>query len=256
MMPMARPLALLVVLVALAGTVPPAASREQSFSADYSVTLLGLPIARARFDSTFTADRFTIDGSLDSAGLARIFDRTTGTTRVEGTIGKDGAHPRTFHSRYDSGRKKSRTTIRFARGSVASFENTPEPKRGDTWIPVARNHLRAALDPLTSTLIRTSDPDAVCNRTIRVFDGEMRADLRLSPRGAADSRGRVTCDARFVPVSGYRKGRKQIDFLQNESRITITFAPLGSTGFFTPVDASVGTQIGPVRITARRIEAR
>lgn len=253
---MARPLASFLVLAALAGTVPSAASQRQSFSADYSVTLLGLPIARARFDSTFTADRFTIDGSLTSSGIARIFDRTTGTTRVEGSIGRDGARPRTFQSRYESGRKKSRTTIRFARGAVASFENTPEPKRGETWVPVAQDHLRAALDPLSSTLIRTSDPNAVCDRTIRVFDGEMRANLKLSPRSPADSRGLVTCNAHFVPVSGYRKGRRQIDFLQNESRITITFAPLGATGFFTPVDASVGTQIGPVRITARRIEAR
>ncbi len=253
---MARSLASCLVLVVLATTVPAAAAQQQSFSADYSVTLLGLPIAKARFDSTFTADSFTIDGSLTSSGIARIFDKTTGTTRVEGSIGRDGAFPRTFRSHYDSGRKKSRTTIRFARGTVSSVENKPEPKRGETWIPVAEDHLRAALDPLTSTLIRTSDPDAVCNRTIRAFDGEMRADLQLSPRGPADSNGRVTCDARFVAVSGYRKGRKQIDFLQTRSRIAITFAPLGKTGFFTPVDASVGTQIGPVRITAQRIEAR
>ncbi|WP_244648651.1 hypothetical protein [Mesorhizobium sediminum] len=89
--------------------------------------------------------------------------------------------------------------------------------------------------------------------------GIRRRDARRSTafaRGPADSNGRVTCDARFVAVSGYRKGRKQIDFLQTRSRIAITFAPLGKTGFFTPVDASVGTQIGPVRITAQRIEAR
>ena len=77
------------------------------------------------------------------------------------------------------------------------------------------------------------------------------------PQAAAqEAREEAGRDARFVAVSGYRKGRKQIDFLQTKSRIAITFAPLGETGFFTPVDASVGTQIGPVRITAQRIEAR
>src|SRR5690606_38954903 len=143
-------------------------------SADYSVTLLGLPIAKARFDSTFTTDSFTIDGSLTSSGIARIFDKTTGTTRVEGSIGRDGAFPRTFRSHYDSGRKKSRTTIRFARGTVSSVQYTPVTRRGETCVTLAEDHLRAALDPLTSTLIRTSDPDAVCNRTIRAFDDEMR----------------------------------------------------------------------------------
>src|SRR5690606_7850754 len=152
--PMGRTLASCLVLATLAGIAPAAASQQQSFSADYSVTLLGLPIAKARFDSTFTTDSFTIDGSLTSSGIARIFDKTTGTTRVEGSIGRDGAFPRTFRSHYDSGRKKSRTTIRFARGTVSSVENTPEPRRGETWVPVAEDHLRAALDPLTSTLIR------------------------------------------------------------------------------------------------------
>jgi hypothetical protein len=237
----------------LAASALPA--HAESFRADYSVTLLGLPVAKARFDSTFTDDRFVIEGSLQSSGLARIFDRTRGTTRVEGAIHRGEVRPRAFRSNYESGRKKSRTTIRFARGGVSSYENTPEPRRGNTWVPVSESHLRAALDPLSSTLIRTDDPAKVCNRTVSIFDGEMRADLRLTPR-AAPKDGRVTCDARFVPVSGYRKGRKQIDFLQNESRITISFARLGGTGFYTPVDASIGTQIGTLRVTANRIETR
>lgn len=251
---MRRPLAPLVFLAALAGASVPAHAAE-SFRADYSVTLLGLPVAKARFDSTFSGDRFVIEGSLSSSGIARIFDRTRGTTKVEGAIQGGEVRPQSFRSTYESGRKKSRTTIRFSRGAISGFENTPEPRRGDNWVPVAESHLRAALDPLSSTLIRTDDPARVCDRTISVFDGEMRADLKLSPRSAPKD-GRVTCDARFVPVAGYRKGRKQIDFLQNESRIVVSFARLGATGFYTPVDASIGTQIGTLRITASRIQTR
>lgn len=230
-----------------------AESAERSYRADYTVTLLGLPVGKARFDSTFSASNFRIEGSLSSAGIARIFDRTTGTTKVEGRIARAGAQPHTFSSAYQSGAKSSRTTIRYSGGKVSSVSNTPEPRKGKTWVEVRENHLRAALDPLSSTLIRTNDPDRVCNRTIQVFDGEMRLDLKLSPRKVED--GRVTCDARFVPVSGYRQGRKQIEFLKNQSRISITFAALGGTGFYTPVDASVGTQIGTLRIAATRIEA-
>ena len=235
-------------------TAPAANSAEQSYRANYTVTLLGLPVAKARFDSTFTARDFRIEGSLSSAGIARIFDKTTGTTKVEGRIGKEGAQPRTFSSAYKSGKKSSRTTIRYAGGRVSSVSNTPEPRKGKTWVEVRESHLRAALDPLSSTLIRTEDPGKVCNRTIQVFDGEMRIDLKLSPRKSEGER--ITCDARFVPVSGYRQGRKQIEFLKNQSRISITFAELGETGFYTPVDASVGTQIGTLRIAATHIAAR
>ncbi len=241
-------------LASLLLAAPTAGSAEQSYRADYTVTLLGLPVAKASFDSTFTARDFRIEGSLSSAGIARVFDKTTGTTRVEGRIGKDGAQPRTFSSAYKSGKKSSRTTIRYSGGRVASVSNTPEPRKGKRWVEVRESHLRAALDPLSSTLIRTDDPRKVCNRTIQVFDGEMRLDLKLTQRATTDAR--ITCDARFLPVSGYRQGRKQIEFLKNQSRISITFAELGGTGFYTPVDASVGTQIGTLRIAATHIEAR
>lgn len=253
---MARPVPLLFAVAALVATSAPVSAKEESsFRADYSVTLLGLPIAKARFDSTFTGNRFSIEGSLSSSGLARLFDKTTGTTKVEGAIRGGEVQPRAFRSSYASGKKRSRTTIRYSGGAVSSVANTPEPRRGAHWVEVSQEHLKAALDPISSTLIRTDDPATVCDRTIRVFDGEMRADLKLSPRsgGRADQ---VTCDARFVPVSGYRANRKQIDYLKNQSRIAITFAPLGDTGFYTPVDATVGTQIGTLRITASRIVAR
>ena len=251
---MIRSLAALFLFALLMDPVNQACAQTQSFRAEYSVTLLGLPVAKARFDSTFTGDRFSIEGSLASSGVARLFDKTTGTTRVEGAIGRDRVEPHAFSSSYRSGKKRSRTTIRYAGDAVSSVDNTPEPRKGRNWVPVEEGHLRSVLDPLSSTLIRTSDPAKVCNRTVRVFDGEMRADLKLSPRSAGQ--GRIVCNARFVPVAGYRKGRKQIEFLKNESRIAVTFARLGDTGFYAPVDASVGTQIGTLRITASRIVAR
>jgi hypothetical protein len=65
----------------------------------------------------------------------------------------------------------------------------------------------------------------------------------------------VTCSVGFKPVAGYRKGRKALDYLKNRSRMTITFAPLGRTGVYAPVRATVGTQIGTITVQARKFEA-
>jgi len=94
----------------------------------------------------------------------------------------------------------------------------------------------------------------VCNRTIRIYDGEMRADLRLAPAGA--SGGQVTCSAKFEPVAGYRPSRSALKYLRDRSRITIAFAPLADTGFYAPVDASIGTQVGTVRIVAQSMRTQ
>ncbi|TIO88432.1 MAG: DUF3108 domain-containing protein, partial [Mesorhizobium sp.] len=65
----------------------------------------------------------------------------------------------------------------------------------------------------------------------------------------------VTCKMGFEPVAGYRKGRKALDFLKNKSRMMVTFAPVGQSGVYAPIRATVGTQIGPLTISARRFEA-
>lgn len=246
------------IAIGLATLAPDIAAAQQprAFRTDYTVTLLGLPIAKARFDSTFTDDRFTIQGSLSSSGLARIFDDTVGTTRVQGTIRRGTVLPATFDADYVSGRKKGTTAIRFSGDTVKSVVNQPQKKRDPkTWVAVSDAHLKSVLDPLSSALVPAASADEVCRRTIRLFDGELRADLRLSP-GSPGQNGSITCTANFVPVAGYRTDRKQIDFLRNRSRIAITFAPLAGTGLYTPIDASVGTQIGTLRIVATNIEAR
>lgn len=245
-------------LALAAGAVP--AAETQAFRADYTVSYLGLPVASARFDSSFADGRFEIDGQFASTGLARLFDKTTGTTRVSGRFGRNGIVPDAFRASYVSGKKRGETTIRFEDGKVTRASSKPRSKRGKTWIPVPGDELLAAFDPLSWTLVRTSDPAEVCDRTIRLFDGEMRADIALTHKSTGTLRGfpgeAVTCEARFQPVAGYRKGRQQIEYLRDHSRISVTFVRLADTGFFTPVDAVIGTQVGPVRISASSIEAR
>jgi hypothetical protein len=234
---------------------------ERAFRAEYVVSLFGLPIAQANFDSTFDNRRFSINGTVSSSGLARLFDKTTGTTRVAGVIDRNGATPRTFQSAYQSGDKSSRTTIRFDGRKVVKTSNTPRRRTlPKDWVGIPKAQLAAALDPISASLVRANSASEVCDRTVRIFDGEMRADLKLTHRATGTMPGfdgeAVTCDARLVPVAGYRKGNKQIAYLAKESRVSITFVRLADTGFYTPADASVGTQIGTVRITARKIEAR
>jgi len=242
--------------LALIAPATAAGAETRAFRADYSVTLLGLPVASARFDSSFEGDRFRIRGSVSSSGVGRLFDDTKGTTSVEGTIRRGEVLPAAFKADYVSGRKKGRTAIRFAGAAVETVVNEPDKKRGGkTWVAVSQGHLKAVLDPLSSAIVPAAKPEEVCTRTIRFFDGELRADLKLSPAGSPNGET-VTCNASFVPVAGYRKDRKQIDYLKNRGRIAVTFAPLAGTGLYTPVDASVSTQIGPLRIVATRIEPR
>lgn len=253
-----------IALLATVITVGPQSAKAagaQSFVADYTVSLYGLPVARSRFNSTFEGGKFTVHGSLSSAGIARIFDSTEGTTTVSGTITEEATRPSLYLMKYTSGKKRKKTEIRFSRGNVTETENVPPLKKKPNWVDVERAHLASVADPISAILVPAQGPGEVCNRTIRLYDGEMRADLKLRPAGSetievGDFAGEAAiCIARFVPVSGYRAGHRSIEYLKNKSRITIAFAELGTTGVYAPLKASIGTEIGTLNIEARSFQA-
>lgn len=246
----------------LTAASPAQAASPQTFHGDYTISYLGLPVARASFQSRYDGDDYSIDGSVTSAGLARIFDDTKGTLRALGKFSGDSPAPSSFRADYVSAKKPSLVDIRFANGTVASTQVKPAPKkRGSDWIGLDAAHLRRAVDPIAATLVRADSPDKVCGRTVKMYDGELRADLRLSfaSNGATSVKGykgpTVTCRMNFQPVAGYRKGKKALDYLKNRSRIMVTFAPVGETGVYAPIYATVGTQIGTITVSAHRFEA-
>jgi hypothetical protein len=252
----------LLAAVAAAGLAFPATAKgTQSFRVDYTVSILGLNIGQSTFESTIGPRRFAVSGSAASSGIARIFDDTKATAKVTGDLAADGARARSFLLRYTSGDKTKRTELTFSGGRVTRTDNQPPTKPdGKTWVPVRPADLVAVADPLSLTMVTAPGLKQVCDRTLKMFDGELRADLRLSYVGLAPAETRgfsgesVTCSARFVPISGYKGGHRSIEFLKNKSKILISFAPLGTTGVYAPIKVSATTEIGTLVIDARRFE--
>ncbi|MBX3597899.1 MAG: DUF3108 domain-containing protein [Rhizobiaceae bacterium] len=236
--------------------LPSVAGAAETFSGEYTVSYLGLPIARSIFTSRIEGERIRISGTVSSAGIAKIFDSTTGSSSFSGNISQQGVVPASFTTSYKSGKKSQRTSITFVDGNVAKTVNVPPTKKRRRWVPLRSGDLRAVSDPISATLIRTKSQRHVCNRTIKIYDGEMRANIVLRHMSVGKVPGyndeAVTCSAKFVPVSGYRPDSSSLAYLKNRSEITISFAPLGQTGIYAPVHATVGTKIGTVTVTARR----
>jgi len=239
------------------------AAAPQSFKGEYTVSFLGLSVAKAKFNSHYEGDSYSIDGTVSSAGIATLFDDTSGTISSKGKILGKQMQPQAFRADYKSGKKASVVDIRFANGAVTATQVIPEPKKRNpkTWIPLGGNDLRSVLDPMAATVIHADSLDQVCGRKVKFYDGEMRADLTLTyaSKGSISVKGykgdTVTCKMSFEPVAGYRKGRKALNYLKNKSKMMVTFAPLGQTGVYAPIHATVGTQIGTLTVSAGRFEA-
>lgn len=236
---------------ALASGATPAGAEE--FKSGYTVSYLGMPLARSEFTTVFKDGRFKVKGRMSSSGFAKVFDSTEGAMQVTGRIRGGRAVPDVYSLSYKTDSKRKRTVIRFDGDRVKETENTPPlRKKRKNWVALGPEDLRAVADPISATLVPATSLDSVCDRTIRLYDGEMRADLKLTREGPVDwhKRRAVSCKARFVPVAGYKAGKRAIEYLRDRSEIAITFAALGDTGLYAPVHASIGTQIGTITIRA------
>ncbi len=249
--------------VALAGlsalAAVPAAAQEGRYAADYVFSYLGFPVARATFTTQVDArGNAAIDGEVTSAGIARLFDQTEGTTSASAAAGRDRLSPSRFDVAYVSGDKTQRVAMRFS-GNRATVElDPPMRRRRSDWIDVGPAHLQGVVDPLTATLVKAASAEEVCaGRVIGVFDGWMRADVTLEPMSIGETAGvegtTATCRARFAPIAGYRESNRDVAYMRDRAEITVTFGQLGDSGYFAPVEASIGTRIGTVRVRAVQI---
>lgn len=256
----AKRLGLALSVTAMAAGIAATPARAESFKADYVVTIFGITIARTSFTSTLDAGSYAVDGTISSSGLGAVFDDTKGIVHTSGSLKRGDPHPSTHALDYTSGKKKQRTTVRFENNNVVATENVPPPKpRRHGWVPVEAGDLTDVVDPLTATLVHAQSLDQVCNRTVRIYDGELRADLTLASAGKApvvvgDFKGEgVTCTIRFKPISGYRKGSKTMQYLAAGNDMRVTFARMGETAFFVPVRGQVETRIGTVYFRVGKI---
>lgn len=245
-------------IVAATTISPPA--QASKYRSEYVVSAFGLPLASTSFQSTITGDGYTVNGTMRARGLARLFTTTRGEVTAKGGIGNGAVAPRSFDVRYTDDGKDKRTTIAFSGGRVASAENRPAVTKRDDWIAVPGAELSGVLDPIGAMLVPARSRGEVCGRTIRTFSGALRADLKLSylrtiPFSTRGFDGdAVTCSARFVPIAGFNRSKREINNMRDNGRIEISFAPVGQSGLYAPVKARIVYEGTTVHVTATRFE--
>ncbi|PSH69161.1 DUF3108 domain-containing protein [Phyllobacterium brassicacearum] len=237
------------------------AQAAQSYQTDYRISLYGLSIAKASFSTKVTDGSYRVTGTLASSGLASLFDDTDGKLDVSGQFANSGPVPNSYVVKYRHGNRNKSTSITFANGNVTNTTNVPPIRKKKNWVELSTADLLSVADPISGVMVSADSPDHVCGKTLHLYDGQTRVDLKLSPSGKAQpfaTKGfkgnAITCSAKFVPIAGYQSGRKAIEYLKNSSQISLTFASLGDSAIYSPVLAKVGTQIGTVTVYATRFE--
>lgn len=244
-------------VIGTAALAPATGASALEQETEYHISIAGLPVARAVFSTSLSEKTYRISGHVKTSGLADIIADIRAETKVSGTIASDALRAQTYDLVYSSGKKTSTYKVSFNKGRVVSNSIAPKPSRPREWVPVDPGQLTSVLDPISGLIFPQGR--TVCPRSLPIFDGETRMDLELDSKGtrpfSADGyKGNaLVCSVRFVPRSGYKKGRKDIEYLRNSSQMEIWFASAGKLNLMAPVYVRIPTRIGMMTISAERI---
>lgn len=248
-------------LAALSASIITNAAMADEFASEYAISIIGLNIGKSQFKTSINDNQYKIKGSLSASGVATLFTSTSGNLTAAGMLGNNKIVATAFDVKYKDGDKNKRTTLGFSGGNVTEITNTPKSRKKGKWVDVQKDHLINVLDPMGAILVPAKSLESVCGNTLKIFDGEMRADfpmryLRTIPFSTKGYKGdAVTCRASFKPIAGYDANKKDINWMRDNGNIEISFAPVGDTGYYAPVAAKIKTRIGIAIIRASRFEA-
>jgi hypothetical protein len=238
-----------------------AAAQQINFEVDYVVTVRSLTVAKANFGGKVAGDRFEVDGTLRSAGLARIFDKTEAKSRSAGVLGKGTPRPETFLLSYVQGSSAgTKLEIAFKDGNVAAITHQPElDPPGNDVVPVAKRDLQTVADPVSATIVARGGADEICRRRLRIYEGGTRVDVQLKPASVGwvygAGNGAVTCSGRFIPVAGYIKN-DTYDYMRKHADMEFIYVPTHRQNLYTLHSLSARTDIGRVKLRAWRTRVK
>jgi Protein of unknown function (DUF3108) len=253
--------AALLSVLTLTGTGP--AYSQAKLDADYTVTLLGIPIAHISWTVAIQQDQFSGAANGATSGLLRVFSAGSGVASVNGSVGNAQPKPGNFALTITNTKGSDGEKIVFSGGRAKESLDHPQAT-SPSWIPLTEAHRVNVVDPMTALLVHVSGngnlvaPEA-CKRKIAVFDGHMRYDLQLAfkrldtVRANAGYQGPVVvCSVSFSPVAGYEPGRYAIKYVAAQRDIEIWLAPLAGTRLLLPFRAYTPTPLGPGVLQATR----
>jgi hypothetical protein len=250
--------------VAGAGAVGPAAADSTTVAGDYRIAFAGIPLASAAIK--LTIDDASYDGSIfmQPSGVGNIVTAIRTQVAADGRIRRGQLDPRNYFVEASDRSKGIRVNMSMSGGSVRSLDAQPPLKPHPDRVAVKAGDKRGIVDPLSSGLMPYPANAALgakaCERTLKIFDGWTRYDVRLHFRRmetvtVGDYAGpAAVCGARWVPISGHRNGRKEVEYLKANKGLEAWLMPVPGQDFLMPLKVAIQTRNGVITVEARDLK--
>jgi hypothetical protein len=235
---------------------PGSASAQGRLEAHYRATLGGVEIGKGTWVIEIDGTHYKAATSGVTTGLMHVITQGEGTSAVRGTIDAEQHTSSVYSATIISRRKSDKVRVVIEGGDVKDFEADPPPDDAKDRVPITEEQRHGVVDPLTASLIRIPagakklSADA-CRRTLPIFDGRMRYDLKLAfkrmdtvtaEKGYAGPV--VVCSVYFSPLGGHIPSRTTIKYISKLRDMELWLAPIAGSRVMVPFRAQGPTPIG------------
>lgn len=231
-------------------------------NAVYSIAFNGFNIGSFRFESEVKGSTYVLNGDAELSALLGAI-KWRGVSRSAGTIHKDGPQPSGYSLNFNGNARSGSVKVGFGEGNVTSASIIPPFMIASDEVPLKRQHLKDALDPLSAVMALTfGAARKPCDQKLAIFDGKQRFDLALSYRGKRAQSGfpgqsggkktAIICAVRYKPLGGFRP-TGETTHLAKSNDIEIAMLPVPSANIAIPQQVTIPTSYGHVVLSAEKI---
>lgn len=225
--------------------------------ADYKITLNGFDLGAFKFKSNVGRTKYSLETDVEISALLGVF-KWKGVTHTTGQLQAKAPQPTDFRFDYESSVRNGSVAMGFDKDGIERLTVLPTTIEAADTVPLAPDHLKGVLDPLTAILALThTDAASPCGRKVPIFDGKQRFDISLryarqEPVPGIPSETATVCRVKYTPIAGYRptEDTKQ---LASSNDIEIAFRVVPSAKLMIPQSVSVPTAIGSARIDLEKV---
>ena len=236
-----------------------------TLKATYAIAIGTAVVGHANVESRFAGDSYaaTITGS--TGGVSRLVSDARARLSGSGHISGTKVLPATFNQETMERGFGTYVSMGMKGGKITNLVAVPSLSAAPDRVPVTPRHKTGIVDPLGAFIVPVAHGGpvsgrATCDRTINIFDGWTRFDVRLFYKqtkavdgGDGKYAGRIiVCGAHYVPVAGHRSHADSLNDLLDDNRLEVWLAPVEKKNLLVPYRILIGTRLGDVIVYATR----
>ena len=254
---------LLAALIAAPAGASGAVAADTTLKADYIITIAGLTIGKVSAEGRFTSSGYAATISGRTYGISRFVSDAHAVLAGNGRIRGNQVAPASYALDTDEKGFQTHVSMAMRGGAIVNLSAAPHLLPYPDRVPVTPRHKRNVVDPVGAFMVAVNRPQisgpSACNRTVNVFDGWQRYDVKLSfkaSRHVVNGDGAYSgpvfiCSARYVPVAGHRTDRDSVQYMADNKRLEVWLVPVDGTQVLVPYRILIGTQMGDLVIVSR-----